>query len=373
MRRSRRQSRHSSAVAEVVEVGSSSLGSHRLTARGAENRPTESPSVGQTAFGEQLDYDKLELTGEIEYRAVAEGDTKRVATVSEGIEALDEYRSNKENASLVLEEKETEEVRVLPYNHRWTSEYRSMLYARLKEAERCLERKYGDPIPTTLLSLTAHQTDENGEPRPPGKVLDDLVDGWEKFRKAIDRATEGFDTEYIKVIEPHESGYPHLHVAIFGKADPTLADKIQELWVEKYGIGNSEAHENAVSVGRGRSAQLQSMASYVMKYLSKTTVRQSGEKQQVEGYHAFSALLWVTGKRQFSMSGWLSEASSRSYEGGVSRNWRFVGVGYGFEQGSYGGETAREIVEYLERSVWKPPPHEATVEYTGQKSLPVRG
>lgn len=92
----------------------------------------------------------------------------------------------------MLQESESGDVQVLPYNHRWTEEYRNMMYAKLKAAERELERIFGEgPTPVTTLSLTAHQRDENGDPRPPGEVLSDLLDGWNKFRRVLNRATEG--------------------------------------------------------------------------------------------------------------------------------------------------------------------------------------
>lgn len=108
-----------------------------------------------------------------------------------------------------------------------------------------------------MLSLTAHQRDEGGTPRPPADILSDLLDGWGKFRQVLDRGTEGWRTEYIRVVEPHKSGYPHLHVAVFGKADRSLTEKVNDLWVDKYDIGGAAAHKHAVSVNQGRSVQVQ--------------------------------------------------------------------------------------------------------------------
>lgn len=181
----------------------------------------------------------------------------------------------------MLQERERGDVRVLPYNHRWTEQYRTMMYAKLKAAEWKLNQIFGEgPTPVTMLSLTAHQRDENGDPRPPGEMLADLLDGWDKFRRVLNRATEGWRTEYIRVVEPHKSGYPYLHVAVFGKADHSLTEKVRDLLVEKYNIGGAAAHEDAVSVARGRSAQVRNPAAYVMKYLGKTTVRGRGNNSR---------------------------------------------------------------------------------------------
>lgn len=332
------------------------LGPGRLSVRTGPKRPIQRPSGAQSTFGATLDYEELALLDGPTYRSVDEATSRRIETVADGIDALDEYIENKKHASLVLRERESGDVRVLPYNHRWTEEYRQMTYAKLKSAEEALDRIFGPgPTPVTLLTLTGHQRDEHGDPRPPGDVLEDLLDGWDKFRRVIRREMEGWRTEYIRIVEPHQSGYPHIHVAVFGKADPTLAKKVQELWVDKYGVGGADAHQDAVEVARGRTAQMNNVAAYMMKYLSKTTVREGGEQQQVEGFRAFSALLWVTEKRQFSASGGLSAAMA-SPSGDGEGDWEFVGVGYGLEPGSYSGEIATELMGHLTGSVWKPPP-----------------
>lgn len=365
------------AVAGAVAVSadsSASLGSHRLTVRENENQRVERPTSGYSTFRDSLDYSDLALTGETEYRSVGEGENARIRTVADAVDGFRDYIDNKRNASLILRDRESGDVRVMPYNHRWTPEYRAMTYAKLKDAERALDAIYGDgPTPVTMLSLTAYQRGEDGRPRPPGEVLDDLLDGWDKFRRVLDRATEGARTEYIRVLEPHASGYPHLHVAIFGVANPSLGEKVRELWAEKYEVGSADAHQNAVSVASGRSAQLQEPAAYIMKYLGKTTVRADGgapapsdetpgevDAQNAEAFEAFSALLWVTGKRQFSASAALSAAMKRPQGEGSGGSWEFLGVGYGFEIGTYEGEDADQLVAHLSRGPWEPPPGVAT-------------
>lgn len=349
-----------------------SLGPHRLSVRSSPQGVTK-PKSAQSRFSEKLDFEKLDLTGEPVYRSISEGTNRRLESVQDGIDALGEYIDEKENASLVLEEEKSGDVRVLPYNHRWTEEYRKMLYAKLKAAERGLTQIFGEgPTPVTLLTLTAHQTDDRGEPRPPGEVLDDLQDGWARFRKALARATEGYRTEYLRIIEPHQSGYPHIHVALFGVAKPSIENTVQDLWVEKYGVGGEAAHTASVEVARGRSAQLKNVAQYMMKYLSKTTVRATGEQQQVEGYEAFAALLWATGARQYSASAGLSQAMSRDAGGESEGTWRFVGVGKGLEPGAYSGDEARRLMAHLSDGPWRPPPGRAPDRTLGAVARQIR-
>lgn len=339
---------------------------------GSANNRVNRPRVTKSTFARNLEFSSLPISSDTpEFRSIGEGETARIETVMDGIDAFNDYLDNKENASLVLGDQETGDVRVLPYNHRWTAEYRKMLYAKLKDAERALDRIFGaGPTPTTLMTLTARQTDEKGNPRPPIDVLEDLMDGWDDFRKAVRRALPDWvRTEYLKVVEPHESGYPHLHVVIFGIATPTLQEKIDDLWVDKYGIGGADAHENAVELARGRTAQLQNPAQYLMKYLSKTAVREDGEKPTIRGFEAFSAVLLVTGRRQYSVSEGLSEAMRReSIES--KGEWMFLGVGYGLEPGWYDGREAEEIAAHMKKGgPWQPPPGEAVAGHVIHESV----
>ena len=171
---------------------------------------------------------------------VAEDDTRSLQTVGDATEAFEDYLAEKENQVLAFEDQNSGEYLVLEHEHRWSSRYRKRTYARLKAAERYVTRKWNGDVPTTLLTLTAPHNDENGEPRAFESVLSDLKSGWDKARRVIDRATEGTATEYLAVYEPHETGYPHLHVFLFGVADPAIGHKIENYWVDKY-VQNASA------------------------------------------------------------------------------------------------------------------------------------
>jgi len=214
-----------------------------------------------------------------------------------------------------------------------------------------------------MLTLTVGQTDSDGNALPWETVLDRLLDSWDTFRMALDRAIPDFlDYEYLRMVEPHKSGYPHIHVAIFGVALPGLESTVRELWVEKYGAGEEWAQ--SVDAKTGRSAQqLESPAAYVMKYLSKTTVRKSGEHHDDGPFKAFAAGLWVTGKRQLSMSEGLSQAASSDYVSEeTGENWRFVGVTDGMRAGKFAGEVAETILTRIKSDRFVPLPVEARKE-----------
>ena len=317
----------------------------------------DSSGAGELAveLGDDVDLLDVQLSDDGIRKTVEPDDTRTLEGMKEALSALEDYLVRTENEFLVMEERESGDKLVLPYSHRFTAEYRNKTYARLKDVERHVQDIWGEKVPTTLLTLTAPHKDERGEYRPFDEVLSDLKDGWDKARRVIRRETEGVKTEYLAVYEPHETGYPHLHVLIFGVARPSLGEKVTEYWVDRY-VDGASLDAQDVTVKRGRSVDLESPAAYIMKYLSKTLVRESESHDtaldslpSVSGFLPFSALMWATGSRTYSMSEGLSEAVSEAapeYEG-AEGDWVFLGTVRGVEPGMYTGEEAEEIGKYL--------------------------
>ena len=298
---------------------------------------------------------------------IEEDDTRDLVTVGDATDAFEDYLAAKENQVLVFEDQNEGDHLVLPHEHRWSSTYRRRTYARLKAAERFVTNKWNGAVPTTLLTLTAPHNDSTGEPRAFEAVLSDLKGGWESARKVIDRETDGIDTEYLAVYEPHGSGYPHLHVVLFGVAQPSIGRKVQEYWVDRY-VEGASADAQDCEVRRGRGADLSEPAAYVMKYLSKSLAR-DGEAEQtaleamptVHGYVEFSALMWATGSRTYSMSQGLTQAIKESEpeteDSPIERDWVLIGTAHGIETGLYTGEESEQLGKFLagSRNQQRPP------------------
>lgn len=366
------------------------LDSRRLSVRNAVEASETSVSAKsdysrKLAFGETgPDWDEVPFNyGAPELVTVDEGDTRKLESGNDAIVAWKDYTEAKENRVLLLEEQDEGDILVLPHNHRFKEAYRKMTYAKLKAAERHIKRRWGDTCPTTLLTLTARQKTADGEPRAPAEVLKELAGGWDKLRRVLYRETKGVQTEYMAVWEPHQSGYPHLHILLFGTARPSLGEKVRGLWSEKYGIGDKEAQD--AEIRKGRSAQIDNPAAYVMKYLSKTLVR-GGEKtdngncDDIEtaesmpgsgGYELFSALLWATGKRHYSMSEGLTAAiqNDRDRPDEFGGNWEFVGTASGVAPGRYSGDRAERLGKHLFRKAWHPLPGFADPNHVPNEKL----
>ena len=332
----------------------------------------------------------LELGDEVELRevpidedgvraTVEKDDTRTLNSVGEAVEAWEEYLDAKENQMLVMEEEESGDHLVVPHEHRWSADYRRRTYARLKAAERHVTGKWGETVPTTMLTLTAPHKDASGDYRAFTSVLSDIKEGWNKARDVIDRETEGVETEYLAVFEPHATGYPHLHVLVFGVARPSLGEKVADYWVNRYVEGASRKAQD-VTVKRGRSLQLESPAAYLMKYLSKSLAREGSEGAtdrqslpSIAGYRGFSALMWATGKRTYSMSEGLSEAVAESAPESeeAEGTWKYIGTVSGVEAGLYTGEEAERLGKYLAGSAnQRSPPERGREAHNGRVDGP---
>jgi hypothetical protein len=351
------------AVAEVVAVS---------VASSVETGP-------DLALGDEVELRDVPIDEDGLRGTVAEDDTRTLETVGEAVEAWEDYLDAKENQMLVMEEEESGDHLVVPHEHRWSADYRRRTYARLKATERHVTEKWGEQVPTTMLTLTAPHKDASGDYRAFTSVLSDIKEGWDKARDVIGRETEGVDTEYLAVFEPHGTGYPHLHVLVFGVARPSLGEKVANYWVERYVEGASRSAQD-VTVKRGRSLQLESPAAYLMKYLSKSLAREGGEATtdreglpSIAGYRGFSALMWATEKRTYSMSEGLSAAVAESAPESESAEgtWRYVGTVSGVEAGLYTGAEAEKLGKYLAGSPnQRRPPDRGGTEINGSVSGP---
>jgi hypothetical protein len=94
--------------------------------------------------------------------------------------------------------------------------YSSRYYARLKDLERGVRRKYGvDNVTTAMLTLSSSNENENGGSRCPGDHMREIAGGWATARKQLPHILEGYEYCYARIWEPHDSGYGHQHVALF--------------------------------------------------------------------------------------------------------------------------------------------------------------
>jgi hypothetical protein len=189
-------------------------------------------------------------------------------------------------------------------------EYGDRYYAKIKGLEREIEREY-EGLTTVMLTDTASTETVNGQPRPPADHMRDIADGWDVQRKALHRVLEGYEWEYAKVWEPHESGYGHMHIGVFVDDPDDDLDagdfrSVMECYYENCEPAGWEAHkpENSVSV----THEVHDLGCYLSEYIGAY-----GEEMLNRSIseRLFYAVTWATNTRRVEFSNGAQELISR--------------------------------------------------------------
>lgn len=188
-------------------------------------------------------------------------------------------------------------------NHRWTTAYRNKLLAKLYLLDDYIKE---NPSPVTLMTLTVFQDGEYSESMLGEKLtipesFELLKKSWKKLSMMVRNILPG--CEYIWIVEPHKSGYPHLHLALFADVPLGTQERLKRLWSEKYHAGS---FENGIDFEIRRPEQsIESLRNYLMKYIAKGFVS-TGSRFGGEGWTAaelvFNACVWDGNYRTFQPS-----------------------------------------------------------------------
>jgi hypothetical protein len=186
-------------------------------------------------------------------------------------------------------------TRELPYIHRWTDLYKKSVLAKFYQLEAYIKEHPADVI--TLLTLTTyHAYDQFGRPSkistttiPESFGL--LKNGWNGIRDSLNYRK----LQYVWILEPHKTGYPHIHVCILGKVIQKDQQKIINLW-HKYGCGSLE-HGAQFSEKKGNDS-VKSIRNYLMKYMVKAWHDSEWTTAQL----VFNSLVWHNNWRLWGSS-----------------------------------------------------------------------
>jgi hypothetical protein len=176
-----------------------------------------------------------------------------VHDLTDGVQArpwyqvLDEFRdwyAGYQNAHIEFEGPDGEIGRTALENSYMPS-YGKRYYAKLKDFERGLTRRWDD-VTTVMLTFTASHENAEGHPRCPADHMRDIAEGYGTARKLAHKVLSGRNWEYARVWEPHADGYGHLHVAVFveGDAEPDEFRRVMRSYVENVDSAGWEAHRN---------------------------------------------------------------------------------------------------------------------------------
>jgi len=188
--------------------------------------------------------------------------------------------------------------------------YGRRYYAKLKDFEREVGRKFED-LTTVMLTLTASHRNREGGWRCPADHMRDIMEGYDAARKQLHQVLSGRNWEYARVWEPHADGYGHLHVAVFvedtGDLDASDFAPVMESHVRNCGPAGPKAHSpegDAVSV-RG---DIENLGSYVSEYIG-TFGDEALNRPMTE--QMFYAVTWATNTRRVDFSNGAQDLMSR--------------------------------------------------------------
>ena len=221
------------------------------------------------------------------------------AVVSEWRDWYDGYL----RSHIEFEGPEGETVRTRLENS-YQPEYGKRYYAKLKDFERGVERSL-EGLTTVMLTFTASHRNAKGGWRCPADHMRDIMDGYDAARKQLHQTLSGRNWEYARVWEPHESGYGHLHMAVFIEDDGKEVeagdfDKVMQSHVRNCGPAGSDAHavegdDAAVSV----RDDVENLGSYISEYIGifGEEALDRPMKEQM-----FYSVTWATGTRRVDFS-----------------------------------------------------------------------
>jgi len=135
----------------------------------------------------------------------------------------------------------------MPNSHQ--PEYGDKYYARLKALERQITAEYND-LQIAMLTLTGSMRNARGGWRCPADHLRDVINTWRPDRgrgvyHALRNTLQGKRWEYALVVEKHQNGYGHVHVAVFvdGSIDESDFHPVIDRHLRKCGIAHRDAHD----------------------------------------------------------------------------------------------------------------------------------
>jgi len=185
-------------------------------------------------------------------------DTERINIVINGLVLSDEDENKIEDAVSITR----------PYLHRWTKPYANGRIAKGYALENYMKE---NPSPVTLLTLTGyHDYNKFGKKVNSGKTLvtcyDSVKYGYNCLGKMIrkDHPT----AQWFWAWEPHETGYPHMHLAYLGEFTDSEIERYQSHWADKLRIGD---REHGLDFEVSKTAPIDSVRNYLIGYTSSNT------------------------------------------------------------------------------------------------------
>lgn len=146
----------------------------------------------------------------------------------------------------------------------------------------------------------------------PLEAHEEMQKNFAKLIKALKKRHGGFF--YLKVVEKHKSGYPHIHVLLSGTAiaHKEVKEEIESLWCHRYGMG----FVWIVLIKKGFRAGIKYITKYLVKDLSNEPAENYGHIQSMGKYkRIFTASKGALVKIEKKKTDWLDTKVMLGYVG----------------------------------------------------------
>jgi hypothetical protein len=238
-------------------------------------------------------------------------DGDRSVTWRRTVHRFRDYLEDKEGVMTVLGNESGEKVRT-SRPHRFHADYSDRQYAKLKDLERGISSEYGKRLHTAMLTFTASSTDDDGLPLCPVDHLDGLLSSWSSVTRSLRRVLDGRRFERLAILEPHKSGYLHIHMAVFvdGVVTRRTLAPVIEAHLRNCDLAGEEAHDvtddSTISIRHAGGERdldddsaLDELAIYLAEYLGAYGEEALSQPDHVQ---AANAVLWATQRQRWRPS-----------------------------------------------------------------------
>jgi hypothetical protein len=217
--------------------------------------------------------------------------------------------------------------------NRFHPDYGDKQYAKLKDLERGVKAEYGKQLHTGMLTLSASSMGDGG-PIPPVDHLNSLLASYDAVRRSLSRVLDGNRWEYLAILEPHKSGYLHLHIAVFveGAIVDAMFQPVVDAHLRNCKLAEKDAHDveddGVVSTrwaGGDRDTgdgHIDELAIYLAEYLGTYG---DDPLDQAEHVQMANSLLWATGRQRWRPSNGAQQYMSTN-RSPPDPDWDLVGI-----------------------------------------------
>jgi len=238
---------------------------------------------------------------------------------------FEDYIRENEDKLIFLQDENTGDRLAIDEIHRFSESYLKKQYAEIKQLERNWEDRHED-FNVSMITLTGSNRTDSGDYVPPVDHLQQLKDGWSNaYESLYNVMREAEEWDYLKLLEPHKSGYPHMHIAVFHTNDLTVSDfePVVNSHLNTCELAGEEAHqlismeEQQKRKYKARDGQYPDLGcvttkehdpsqggagTYVASYISKELNREGTVLEASDSLKRFYALMWATNSKRFTKS-----------------------------------------------------------------------